>query len=76
MPSEVFHDAIIIGSLIFLLLSSFCPESSTLVKVLNKIGLIYTSPSIAPLIIILEHITLSPTRIPFPMLGHISGPVP
>ena len=42
-----------------------------LVPVFNKIGLIYAFISITPLILDLEHITLSPSRIPFPILGHI-----
>ena len=55
----------------FLLLSSFWPEISTLVQVFNKIGLIYVFLPLTPLILDLEHITLSPTTIPFPMLGHL-----
>ena len=61
----------VIQSLIFLLLSSFCPENSTWVQVFNTIGLICTVSFITPLIMDLEHITISPTRIPFPVLGHI-----
>ena len=71
VPSGISHDAIAIEFFIFLLLSSFCPENSTLVKVLSKIGLIYRFLSITPSIMELEHITLSPYRIPFPLLGHI-----
>ena len=48
VPSEILHDAIVIELLIFLLLSSFCPNNSTLVKVFNKIGLIYTFLPITP----------------------------
>ena len=70
--SYAYNDAIVIESLIFLLLSSFCPENSTLVQVFNEIGLIFTSLSTTPLKWDLEPITVSPTRIPFPMLGHIS----
>ena len=51
VPSEISHDAIVIESLIFLLMSSFCSENSTLVKVFNKIDLIYTLLSITPLIL-------------------------
>ena len=69
--SEISHDAIVIESLIFLLFSSFSPENSTLVQVFNKIGLIYHFLSINPSILDLEHITITPTRIPFPVLGHI-----
>ena len=71
IPSEISHDAMVIESLIFLLLSSFCPENSTLVQVFNKIGLIFTFLSTALLIWDLERITISPTRIPFPVLGHL-----
>ena len=70
IPSEISHDAIVIESLIFLSLSSFCPENSTLVQVFNEIGLIFTSLSTTPLKWDLEPITISPTRIPFPVLGH------
>ena len=71
IPSEISHDATVIESFIFLLLSSFCPENSTLVQVFIKIGLIFTFLSTTPLIWDLELITISPTRIPFPVLGHI-----
>ena len=71
IPSEISHDAIVIESLIFLLLSSFCPENSTLVQVFNRIGQVFTFLPTTPLIWDLEHITISPTRIPFPVLGHI-----
>ena len=74
IPSEISHDAIVIESMIFLLLSSFCPENSTLVKVFNEIGPIFTSLSTTPLKWDLEPITISPTRIPFPVLGHIWPP--
>ena len=70
LQAEISHDAIVIESLIFLSLSSFCPENSTLVKVFHKIGLIYSFLSITPLILGLETITISPARIPFPVLGH------
>ena len=50
IPSEISHDAIVIECSIFLLLSSFWPEHSTLVQVFNKIGLIYAFLSITPLI--------------------------
>ena len=70
IPYEIFHDAIVIELLIFLLLSSFVPENSTLVQVFNRIGLIYTFLPITPLLLDLEHITISPTRIPFSVLGH------
>ena len=69
IPSEISHDAIVIESLIFLLLSSFCPEKSTLVQVFKKIGLISTFLSTTPLIWDLELITIYPTRIPFPVLA-------
>ena len=71
IPSEISHDAIVIESFIFLLLSSFCPENSTFVQVFNKIGLVFTFLSTNPLKWDLERITISPTRIPFPVLGHI-----
>ena len=71
LTAEISHNAIVIESLIFLSLSSFFPENSTLVKVFNKIGLIYSFLSITPLILGLEPITISPARIPFPVLGHI-----
>ena len=70
IPSEISHDAMVIESLIFLLLSSYYPENSTLVQVFNKIGLIFTFLSTTLLIWDLELITISPTRIPFPVLGH------
>ena len=70
IPLEISIDAIVIESLIFLLLSSFCKENSTLVQVFNEIGLIFTSLSTTPLKWDLEPITISPTRIPFPVLGH------
>ena len=63
------HDAIAVD-FFSLLLSSFCPENSTLVQVFNKLGFIYTFLSITPLIMDLEHITVSRSRIPFPVLGH------
>ena len=69
VPPEISHHAIVIESWIFLLLSSFCPENSTLVQVFHKIDLIYTFLSRTPLILDLEHITISSTRIPFPVLG-------
>ena len=71
IPSGISHDAIAIDFFLFPLLSSFCTENSTLVQVFSKIGLIYTFLYITPLIMDLEHITLSPSRIPFPVLGHI-----
>ena len=71
IPYEISHDAIVIEFVIVLLLSSLCPENSTLVQVFNKIGLIYTFLPIYPLILDLEHITISPTRIPFSVLGHV-----
>ena len=72
IQSEFSHDAIVIESLIFLLMSSFGPEKYTLVQVFNKIGLIFTFLSTSPLIWDLEFITISPTRVPFPVLGHIN----
>ena len=60
VSSEISHDATVIDSLMILLLSSFCPENSTLVKVFNKIGLNHTFLSITPLILDTEHITISP----------------
>ena len=71
VPSEISHDAIVIEFLIFLLLSSFCPDNSTFVQDFNRICLIYTFLLITPLILDLEHITISPPRVPFPVLGHI-----
>ena len=65
VPSEISHVAIIIEFLIFLLLSSFCPENCALV--------IYTFLSITLLLLDLEQITFFSTRIPFPMLGHITA---
>ena len=65
VSSEISHDAIVIEFLIFLLFSSVYPENSTLVKVFNKIGLICKFLPVTPLIFDLEHITNSPTRIPF-----------
>ena len=70
VPSEIPHDAIDIESLTLLLLSSLInPENSILVQVFHKIDLIYTFLSRTPLILDLEHITIPPTRIPFPFLG-------
>ena len=70
LPSEICHDSKSIELLIFLLLSSFCPEYSTLVQVFNKIGLIYTFISITPLIRDLEHINpSSPLKDTFSHVG-------
>ena len=70
IPSEISHDAIVIESFIFLFLSLFCPENSTLVQVFNKNGLIFTFLSTTPLIWDLEIITISPTRVSFPVLEY------
>ena len=49
VPSEISHNTIVVEFFIFLLLSSFCPENSTLVQVSNKIGMIYTFLPITPI---------------------------
>ena len=69
VPFGFSYDAIAIEFLKFLFLSSFWPANSTLVQVFSNIGLIYTLLSTTPLIMDLEHITISPSRIPFPFLG-------
>ena len=76
IPSGISHDTLAIELFIFLLLLSFCQENSTLVQIFSKIGRIYTFVSITPLIMDLEHITISPSRIPFPVLGHLSSECP
>ena len=65
IQSGISHDAIAIEFFIFL----FPPENSTLVQVFSKIGLINTFLSTRTfflLIMDLEHITISTSRIPFP----------
>ena len=59
IPSESSHDAIFIAFSIFLLLSSFWPDNSTLVQVFNKIGFIHGFLSATPLILDSEHNTLT-----------------
>ena len=41
-----------------------------MVQIFSKISLIYIILSINPIIMNLEHITISHSRIPFPVLGH------
>ena len=42
-----------------------------MIQIFNKIGLIFTFLSTTPLIWDLEHFTISPTMIHFPVLGHM-----